>query len=142
MLADRKQSFEAWWKTYPPERRVKKSACRMAYDMALYQLKADQDCDEPEAMQYLLDRTRRFAASPLANDKFCMSSERWLAERRWEDDDAAWGYKRTRAPVKSTSALEDVQAFKAQVDAEKASGKVESLAEITARLNSKIKVRQ
>lgn len=74
-------SFLEWWNAYPPHRRKNQGACITAWQEAL------ETGAEPAA---LIAAASEYAASPVGSGQYAVAAARWLTDRCWLDDRAAW----------------------------------------------------
>lgn len=95
--------FEAWWMAFPKARRVDKAKTCEAWLLAQSGIALARGFEtRTEAATYLLEITKRFAASPAAqNSQYVQHSFRWLANSRYDDDPAAWEIGQTQERKKT-----------------------------------------
>lgn len=79
------EAFEEWYAAYP--RKTQKAYAYKCYQRALGRV----------AGSHLLERTKVFAGSPIAQTRFCPHPSTWLNQGRWEDDEKEWQNERPEA---------------------------------------------
>lgn len=72
---------------YPETKRVARRRALVAVGEAIDVLVAR---DQPDPAAWLLARVRAFAASPLAQSRFCPAAAKWFEDGRYDDPDSAW----------------------------------------------------
>jgi len=80
--------FGDWWSLYP--RKESKAEAEKAFPKAIKAIAATQNLSQDEAVEWLLERTRTFAASEKGQGAYCPHGSTWLNQRRFDDDPAVW----------------------------------------------------
>lgn len=81
--------FSDFWRIYP--RRVGKKAAQLKWKSAIKLIAADKGIEDEAAAEWLLDRTRSFAASDAGKAGiYCPHPTTWLNQGRYDDADEVW----------------------------------------------------
>lgn len=82
-------AFEQWYAAYP--RRIGKQAASSAFGRRLSAIALNRGTGRDEALAWLVEVTRQFAASPAGQaGQFTPHPATWLNEGRYDDDQTEW----------------------------------------------------
>lgn len=95
--------FESWWKVYP--RNGKKLDAWRAWPKAIAIIRQRNDWPDPTAVDWLIQVTKRFVASPKGKGDFVPHGSTFLNARRFDDDPEDWKRDGTRRSGTSTATL-------------------------------------
>ena len=90
--------FNRFWDALPDGMKSGQVSCVKAFPDAIYAIMASHGIEEADAIEHLVNRTKKFAKSPRGRDaEFRWSPLTFLKDGHYDDSDEAWAAKPARA---------------------------------------------
>ena len=90
--------FNRFWDALPDGMKSGQAACVKAFPDAIYAIMASHGIEEADAIEHLVNRTKKFAKSPKGQDaEYRWSPLTFLKDGHYDDSDEAWAAKPARA---------------------------------------------
>ena len=94
--------FQEWWDAYPSTRKKDKPEAFRIWPEAVAAVAHDRKCEAGDAVSWLIQRARDYAASDQGRGAFCRGPAPWLNQAGWEDPPEAWKERTGNANGKPT----------------------------------------